>query len=206
MAFLLCVGFGGYGVMRKLGSGVVCPLTGRYNLKVNYVEYINIILGSVVTLLAVYLTNKYNLKNSEINHLRYIDNNKTERKVIKSEELYMIFNEWEKQVGAIYLLYYQYFTQHIDYEVLTKSCNRIFSENKKSVNSFDRISMLVNMYFPELKFELDLINERRGILGKFLSEDAVEKYSPTDFLSEWNSFDKDCKNFTEKLIVLVNKL
>ncbi|EJL6278912.1 hypothetical protein NMT19_003500 [Vibrio cholerae] len=29
MAFLLCVGFCGYGVMRKLGSGVVCPLTGR---------------------------------------------------------------------------------------------------------------------------------------------------------------------------------
>ncbi|WP_337916086.1 hypothetical protein [Vibrio cholerae] len=30
MAFLLCVGFYGYGVMRKLGSGVGCPLTGRY--------------------------------------------------------------------------------------------------------------------------------------------------------------------------------
>ncbi|ASU24089.1 DUF3265 domain-containing protein [Vibrio qinghaiensis] len=30
VAFSLCVGFGGYGVMRKLGSGVVCPLTGRY--------------------------------------------------------------------------------------------------------------------------------------------------------------------------------
>nr|WP_254620435.1 DUF3265 domain-containing protein [Vibrio metschnikovii] len=29
-AFLLCVDFCGYGVMRKLGSGVVCPLTGRY--------------------------------------------------------------------------------------------------------------------------------------------------------------------------------
>nr|WP_242402012.1 DUF3265 domain-containing protein [Vibrio sp. S234-5] len=27
--FLLCVGFCGYGGMRKLGSGVVCPLTGR---------------------------------------------------------------------------------------------------------------------------------------------------------------------------------
>ncbi|HGF7231861.1 TPA: DUF3265 domain-containing protein, partial [Vibrio cholerae] len=26
MAFLLCVGFCGYGVMRKLGCGVVCPL------------------------------------------------------------------------------------------------------------------------------------------------------------------------------------
>ncbi|ASO30966.1 DUF3265 domain-containing protein [Vibrio anguillarum] len=35
MAFLLCVGFGGYGVMRKLGSGVVCPLTGRYATQVN---------------------------------------------------------------------------------------------------------------------------------------------------------------------------
>ncbi|MGL0927284.1 hypothetical protein [Vibrio vulnificus] len=30
MAFLLCVGFCGYGVMRKLGCGVGCPLTGRY--------------------------------------------------------------------------------------------------------------------------------------------------------------------------------
>ncbi|EGR1559828.1 DUF3265 domain-containing protein [Vibrio parahaemolyticus] len=29
VAFLLCVGFGDYSVMRKLGSGVVCPLTGR---------------------------------------------------------------------------------------------------------------------------------------------------------------------------------
>jgi len=35
VAFLLCVGFGGYGVMRKLGSGVVCPLTGRYATQVN---------------------------------------------------------------------------------------------------------------------------------------------------------------------------
>ncbi|MGL1115628.1 hypothetical protein [Vibrio vulnificus] len=34
MAFLLCVGFCGYGVMRKLGSGVVSPLTGRYATQV----------------------------------------------------------------------------------------------------------------------------------------------------------------------------
>jgi len=30
VAFLLCVGFCDYGVMRRLGSGDVCPLTGRY--------------------------------------------------------------------------------------------------------------------------------------------------------------------------------
>ncbi len=35
MAFLLCVGFCGYGVMRKLGNGVGCPLTGRYATQVN---------------------------------------------------------------------------------------------------------------------------------------------------------------------------
>ncbi|EGQ9837123.1 DUF3265 domain-containing protein [Vibrio cholerae] len=29
-AFLLCVGFCGYGVMRKVGRGVGCPLSGRY--------------------------------------------------------------------------------------------------------------------------------------------------------------------------------
>ncbi len=29
-AFLLCVGFCGYGVMRKVSSSVGCPLSGRY--------------------------------------------------------------------------------------------------------------------------------------------------------------------------------
>ncbi|MCG3738074.1 DUF3265 domain-containing protein [Vibrio cincinnatiensis] len=28
--FYYALGFCGYGVMRKLGSGVVCPLSGRY--------------------------------------------------------------------------------------------------------------------------------------------------------------------------------
>ncbi len=32
MAFLLCVGFCDYSVMRKVGSSVGCPLTGRYVL------------------------------------------------------------------------------------------------------------------------------------------------------------------------------
>ncbi len=40
MAFLLCVGFYGYGVMRKVGSSVGCPLTGRYVApdKLDYLE------------------------------------------------------------------------------------------------------------------------------------------------------------------------
>jgi len=29
VAFLSCVGFRDYGVMRKVGSSVVCPLSGR---------------------------------------------------------------------------------------------------------------------------------------------------------------------------------
>nr|WP_241893904.1 DUF3265 domain-containing protein [Vibrio vulnificus] len=29
-AFLPCVGFCGYGIMRKVNSSVVCPLSGRY--------------------------------------------------------------------------------------------------------------------------------------------------------------------------------
>ncbi len=32
VAFLVCVGFCGYGVMRKVGRGVGCPLSGRYAL------------------------------------------------------------------------------------------------------------------------------------------------------------------------------
>ncbi len=35
MAFLLCVGFGDYGVVRKVSSSVGCPLSGRYATQVN---------------------------------------------------------------------------------------------------------------------------------------------------------------------------
>ncbi len=40
MAFLSCVGFRDYGVMRKAGSSVVCPLSGRYVApdKLDYLE------------------------------------------------------------------------------------------------------------------------------------------------------------------------
>uniref|UniRef100_UPI0030136AFE hypothetical protein n=1 Tax=Vibrio anguillarum TaxID=55601 RepID=UPI0030136AFE len=34
-AFLLCVGFGDYGVMQEVGNGVVNPLAGRYATQVN---------------------------------------------------------------------------------------------------------------------------------------------------------------------------
>ncbi len=32
-AFLLCVGFCDYGVMRKVDRGVGCPLSGRYDAR-----------------------------------------------------------------------------------------------------------------------------------------------------------------------------
>ncbi len=35
MAFLLCVGFRVYCVMRRVSSGVGCPLSGRYATQVN---------------------------------------------------------------------------------------------------------------------------------------------------------------------------
>ncbi len=34
VAFLPCVGFGDYGVMRKVSSSVGCPLSGRYAPKI----------------------------------------------------------------------------------------------------------------------------------------------------------------------------
>ncbi|WP_317986495.1 hypothetical protein [Vibrio metschnikovii] len=57
VAFLLCVDFGGYGVMRKLGSSVVSPLSGRYALlslsKIN----IQILIGKLGLILAVFYPN-----------------------------------------------------------------------------------------------------------------------------------------------------
>ncbi len=57
VAFLLCVVSCGYGVMRKLGSRVVSPLSGRYALlslgKIN----IQILIGKLGLILAVFHPN-----------------------------------------------------------------------------------------------------------------------------------------------------
>ncbi|WP_217533083.1 hypothetical protein [Vibrio metschnikovii] len=56
-AFLLCVDFGGFSIVRKLGSSVVSPLSGRYALlslsKIN----IQILIGKLGLILAVFHPN-----------------------------------------------------------------------------------------------------------------------------------------------------
>ncbi len=56
-AFSLCVDFGGYSGMRKLGSSVVSPLSGRYALlSLNKIN-IQILIGKLGLILAVFHPN-----------------------------------------------------------------------------------------------------------------------------------------------------
>ncbi len=47
MAFLLCVGFCGYSVMRKVGSSVGCPLTRRYVYSCNVAVLVFVTVNAV---------------------------------------------------------------------------------------------------------------------------------------------------------------
>ncbi len=58
MAFLLCVGFCGYGVMRKVGSSVVSPLSGRYALLSLSNIKAQILIGKLGLILAVFHPNQ----------------------------------------------------------------------------------------------------------------------------------------------------
>ncbi len=57
MAFSLCVDFGGYSVMRKLGSSVVSPLSGRYALLSLRNIKAQILIGKLGLILAVFHPN-----------------------------------------------------------------------------------------------------------------------------------------------------
>ena len=58
MAFLLCVDLCGYGVMRKLGSSVVSPLSGRYALLSLSNIKAQILIGKLGLILAVFHPNQ----------------------------------------------------------------------------------------------------------------------------------------------------
>lgn len=160
------------------------------------VALITAIITAVVTLFSVYLSN-IGHKNREIaQHNRNAAQRKEELRRSKLEELYSLFAKWEADVLSIYMV----FIPVLSGKMAEKDAWDISNKNQLSNSgAFQQINMLVHLYFPEAKSELDSVLNARAEVSKFMGKNRPKGNCVNDFIKAQNSFENTCNDFKSKL-------
>lgn len=130
------------------------------------------ILASVITglvaLLAVFITNRFNLEKLRLEHA--IDSDKTKSEVLRDrgEELYVGLSQWIEETSKIHLGLAGVMTGNYGYKEFLVEVEKT---NEKLSLGLSRLEMIVNIYFPEVANEYtDLTaagREASGIMLKY---------------------------------------
>jgi|APSaa5957512535_1039671.scaffolds.fasta_scaffold24925_2 hypothetical protein len=162
-----------------------------------------ILITAAVTLISVYLTNLGHSKREREQFQRSEKQSKTELRRIKLEELYILFSNWGTDVSALYMT----FVPVILGAMAEKDAWKITQNNKLSENgSYQRISMIIHMYFPQLVDDLSDVLKSRDKISGFLGENRPKDKDTKEFLQAYDSFDKTIKEFKEKIAGISNAL
>lgn len=169
---------------------------------------ITAIIGSAITaiatLLAVIITNYHNKKISLINIENQIVKEKTERKMQRIEELYLILSKWKKDTFKTTFLYAGYHNGKFSRTDITKN---LPTANGGLTYDPSKISVIINIHFPELIELSGEINEHHVKLHK--SYEAIlesnKTFIPT-ILRNQEIFDHKCDAILEQLALIAKNL
>ena len=124
------------------------------------------LLTGVITLLAVNLTNKANYKKllRETDIEKEFKTNEILRE--KLEELYVLFSKWITFQCGYWLPYHKVMLGEISYN----QAHDINLKREKKNDDFERIEMLVDLYFPTLRKEYEDLISTQDKVNQILSE------------------------------------
>jgi hypothetical protein len=169
-----------------------------------YIATVTGFITAVATLVGIFITNQANNERLRL-QLKYEQNEK-QKELIRSklEELYVLFKKWSMNISTVYLTQTGVMAGKLDY----KSALEIQKDGgDKSKVDFDRLGMLIDLYFPRLKSDYGKVIEVRDVANKImvayqnqcLSGDKDGKKFMNSFLKAQDNFDKE----TEKFIQLI---
>lgn len=121
-----------------------------------------------------------------------------ERRIDRLEELYLVFHRWQKMVSNCYLT-----STKRHKGLLTRAEeNKVVAEIvKDSIGDIDRINMLVNIHFPEMKASFQKVLDAKSKNSAYL-QDVDSKIDIQQFFREQELFWQCCRDFEEKLAQL----
>lgn len=161
-------------------------------------------ITATATLLAVIVTNYHNKKIALINANNQLTKEKIERKSQRVEELYLILSKWKKDAFKTTILYAGYHNG--------KFPRADISENLPTAKgglAYDpsKISVIVNIYFPELIELSEKVNECHTKL--YISHESTKENNKNFILAMLKNqevFDYECGKFLEQLAVIAKNL
>jgi hypothetical protein len=112
-----------------------------------YVGFLTALFTAIATLSGVFLTNIANNQRLalQLNHERQTKQKELMRE--KLEQLYILFKKWDLTVQNVYINYLRAMKGNITYDTLLK----IESERSDKSVDYNRLEMLIDLYFPNIK-------------------------------------------------------
>ena len=169
----------------------------------NMVPIAAALIASLSTLLGVLIANRHNIKSTKLSLQFAHDQKMYELRLEKLEYLYFLFEKWHNDLSKAYLLHLRAYAGHLSYDQVLKLFNKqCVSEN----NEYQKIQMLVNVYFPALRTEYQKVLDKRDSLSKYLHDPDKNKLTAKEFSDEQEQFDLVCNEFKDKLSGVQNEL
>lgn len=163
----------------------------------DWTSVVTAFIAASSTLIAVFITNWFNSKQTRLNLELVRDQKMLELRLHKLEDLYLLFEQWTTYLSSTYLIYSHAYTGQLNY---TQVLDMINKKSEKENIDFHKIQMLLNIYFSELRENYEKVMLARSSLAKYIiSDPSTNKLKINDFINEQVQFEDICKQFKNKL-------
>lgn len=167
------------------------------------VALLTALLTAAVTLISVYLANMGQQKTEEAKFERNKEAEHAAFKRKKLEELYLLFSKWDADLAALGYLFIHVIEGKVSEEEVLQSA----SKNQLSEKDYLlRIQMMVDLYFPNLKNEFDLVLDAREGVWQFVSDKFSSKVRVENLIEVQENFRTKGKEFKKKISEIANTI
>lgn len=158
-----------------------------------------VLITATSTLVAVFITNYFNMKSLEKNLRSQSQLKSYEIKLNKLEDIYELFEKWEINFSIAYLNYLYFHNNKISESEL----NELIKNPTPISGSFQKMMALLNIHFPELEEEYKKVNLARSEVVKYMK---IEKsINIQNFVQAQEDFEKVSKKFKKQISLLAKK-
>lgn len=160
-----------------------------------------VLITATSTLVAVFITNYFNMKSLEKNLKFQLQLKNNEVRLNKLENVYELFEKWNTYFAINYLNYL-----HFHNKKITQSDLFELIRDPKVYNSgdFQKLITLLNIYFPELNDEYERVNKVRSEVVKYMNVD--KEINVKDFVKVQESFENVAMNFKKEISELAKNM
>lgn len=163
---------------------------------IDYSPLIGSLIAGFFAVSGIIVANWLNSRSQKAMYDLAIEKEKRATRLIKAEELYLCMVRWRKGALGAYMFFGQYLSGQIDFDTAHSSA---FSESSTMKNHYEKLDMLINLYFPELKGDYNLMLSLKEDMTKYIRRGACEKYTREEFLVDQSVFQKITNDMIIKL-------